>query len=145
MNGFHRNHLRHARMTNHVTMPILRFLPRNQVAMMLVGEDKVMSQKKSYTIDKVGWHTNTPGNTEPREKTQARFRAVIDFLQDNKLTRRTILSHDDAIDDQTSIHTDDLTEAGLAVLVEYYQKWLKKVDRGLSPVDVSMFERAIHQ
>ena len=47
-----------------------------------------MSQIKSYTIDKVGWHTKTPGNTEPLEKTHTRFRAIIDFLQNNGLTTK---------------------------------------------------------
>lgn len=101
-----------------------------------------MSQVKSYTIDKVGWHTNTPGNTEPRDKTHARFRAVIDFLQDNGLTTRTILQKDDPVDDETFIHTDALTTEGRLVLEKCYQKWLRKVDRGLDPQDVSMFENA---
>src|SRR4051812_48461290 len=99
-----------------------------------------MSQVKSYTIDKVGWHTRTPGNTESVEKTYARFRAIIDFLQDNSLTTRTILRKDDPIDDETSIHIDSLTEKGRHIMEKCYQRWLRKVDRGLSPQDVSMFE-----
>jgi hypothetical protein len=100
-----------------------------------------MSNVKSYTIDKVGWHTKTPGNTEPRVKTYARFRAVIDFLQDSGLTTRTILGKDDPIDDETSIHTDALTENGRVVMEKCYHRWLKKVDRGLSPNDTSMFQK----
>lgn len=98
-----------------------------------------MSQAKSYTIDKVGWHTKTPGNIEPLEKTHARFKAVIDFLQDNGLTTRPILRKDDSVDDETSIHTDALTEEGRRIIEKCYHKWLKKVDKGLDAQDTSMF------
>jgi hypothetical protein len=101
-----------------------------------------LSQVKSYTIDKVGWHTKTPGNTEPREKTHARFRAVIDFLQDNGMTTRTILGENDLVDDETSIHTDALNEKRRLIMGKYYHRWLKKVDKGLDPQDISMFENA---
>lgn len=102
-----------------------------------------MSQGESFTVDKVGWHTRTPGNTETREKTNARFRAVIDFLQENELTTCVILRPGDPIDDETSIHTNALTAKGFCVIKECYQKWLKKVDRGMSPQDVSMFANAL--
>jgi hypothetical protein len=99
-----------------------------------------MSQARSYTIDKVGWHTKTPGNTEPREKTRMRFRSIIDFLQDNGLTTRTILGKHELVDDETSIHTDALNERGRAIMEKCYHKWPKKVDRGLDPQDMSLFK-----
>jgi hypothetical protein len=100
-----------------------------------------MSEVKSYTIDKVGWHTRTPGNTEPREKTHMRFRAVISFLQNNGLTTRTILDENDIIDDDTCIHTDHLSENGKAIMKKCYHRWLKQVDKGFAPNDVSMFQK----
>jgi hypothetical protein len=109
-----------------------------------VGGVEAMSQNKSFTVDQVGWQTKTPGNTEPRDITHARFRAVIDFLQDNGLTNRTILQKEDPIDDETQIHTDALTPEGLLILQKCYQKWLRKVDHGLDPNDVSIFENTMN-
>jgi hypothetical protein len=100
-----------------------------------------MSEAKSYTIDKVGWHTRTPGNTEPWEKTHRRFRAVINFLQDNGLTTRTILGEYETIDDDTCIHTDHLNDSGRALIKKCYSRWLRKVDRGLDAGDISMLQK----
>ena len=100
-----------------------------------------MSEVKSYTIDKVGWHTRTPGNTEPREKTHMRFRAVINFLQNNGLTTRAILGENGIINDDTCIHTDHLNENGKAIMKKCYHRWLKQVDKGLDPDELSMFQK----
>lgn len=102
-----------------------------------------MPDARSYTIDKVGWHTRTPGNTEPREKTHRRFRAIIRFLQAHQLTRRVLLGEDGIVDDETAIHTDDLTENGRMIMEKCYHRWLKKVDRGADPEDISSFKREL--
>jgi hypothetical protein len=45
------------------------------------------------------------------------------------------------IDDDTCIHTEHLNENGKAIMKTCYHRWLKKVDKGLSPDDVSMFQK----
>jgi hypothetical protein len=72
-----------------------------------------------------------------------RFRAIIDFLQDNGLTAQTILRQDDPVDDEISIHTDALTEKGRLIMEKCYHKWLKKIDRGLNPRDMSIFDNEL--
>ena len=69
-----------------------------------------------------------------------RFRAVIGFLQKSGLTTRTILDENDIIGDDTCIHTEHLNENGKAIMKKCYRRWLKKVDKGLNPDDVSMFQ-----
>jgi hypothetical protein len=51
-----------------------------------------MTGNPSFTIDKLGRHTNTHGNPESVARIHARFKVIIFFLQDNRLTVRTILA-----------------------------------------------------
>ncbi len=102
-----------------------------------------MPDFKSYTIDKVAWHAQTPGNTETLEKIHKRFRALNTFLPENDLVDHVILGTDEPITDDVKIHTDSLNEKGSAIMKACYHKWLKKVDRGLNPEDVSVFTKAL--
>ena len=106
-----------------------------------------MASSPESTIDKVGWHTGTPGNTESREAIHRRFRAIIKFLQDNRLTVRQIASPDPAaaLTDETAIRTVDLTEDGLRLVKRCYDKWLRRIDNGMSPDDMSILERELQK
>jgi hypothetical protein len=102
-----------------------------------------MDGKKQFTIDKVGWHTQTPGNTETVQNIHRRFHSVIEFLQDNGLTVRVILLANSNITDDLSINSSDLTDLGMALMKKCYSKWLQRVDHGLPPTDVSVFEKEL--
>lgn len=97
----------------------------------------------SYTIDQVSWHTNTPGNTETREQIVRRFCIVANFLQANGLTTRDVSCQEADIDDGFGINSDHLTEEGMVVMKAAYDKWLTKVDNGMSPQDLALFEKAL--
>lgn len=71
-----------------------------------------MASERSFTIDKVGWHTQRPGNTETRPAIHRRFRILAAFLQENGLTVRRLLSEGQEIDDEFAISTSDLTDEG---------------------------------
>lgn len=98
---------------------------------------------RSFTIDKLEWHSKTPGNPEPRERMERRFRAILTFLQQEGLTKRVILREGDPITEATEIHSDDLTDRGLALMKSAYHQWLTKVDRGMPPEDLSTLIRAL--
>lgn len=98
----------------------------------------------SFTIDKVAWHTQTQGNTETREQVHARFRSVIDFLQENALTVRPI-APDLAVDDDTAITTNDLTAEGIEIMKQCYDQWLGKVDHGMPSDDMTLFKDALER
>lgn len=98
---------------------------------------------KGHTIDQVEWHTSRPDSAETVEQVHERFRAVIDFLQQNGLTTREILAPTAEITDSTRLHTADLTAAGKQVARSCYHKWLEAIDRGSSPRDLSIFEREL--
>lgn len=98
---------------------------------------------KSFTISKVGWHTSTIGNTEPREKTIRRTFVFANFLQQNGLTVRRLVESEGEIDDDFTIRSDDLTEEGMTVVKLAYDKWLRKVDRGMDPSNIAVLERAL--
>ena len=96
-----------------------------------------------FTIDKVEWHTSTPGNPEPRELTIRRIFAVASFLQSHGLTNRTLVGRLEDVTDDFAIESRDLTERGMALLRQAYDKWLRKVDRGMAPEDLSLLEKAL--
>ena len=96
-----------------------------------------------FVIDQVSWHTKTPGNPESPEAIRRRFRAVVRFLQDNELTARTLLADDDEIDDEFAIRAIDLNETGLALIKKAYDKWVRKIDKGMDADDTTLLKRAL--
>lgn len=96
-----------------------------------------------FTIDCVGWHTSTPGNTETREDVVRRFFAFVSFLQQHNLVVRNLASREADIDDAFSIRSSDLTEDGLALAKVAYDKWLSKIDSGMDPSNFKIFEREL--
>jgi stress-induced morphogen len=99
--------------------------------------------QETFTIDKVAWHTQTPGNPETREQIVARFFAVVSFLQQHGLTNRMLASSLADISDDFSIEASDLTETGLEVMRKAYDKWVRKMDKGMSPSDTSLLAKAL--
>jgi hypothetical protein len=96
-----------------------------------------------FTIDKVEWHTSTPGNLEPRELTVRRLFAVASFLQSHGLTRRPLVGGIEEVTDAFAIESRDLTDRGLELMRQAYDKWVRKVDRGMDPEDLSLFEKTL--
>ena len=95
--------------------------------------------EKDYAIDRVRWYT-----FEPREDVIQRFRVIIDFVQDNNLTRQTICAHDEKITDETKIITSDLTEEGMKMMVKCHSKWLRIIGRGKKNIaDMKMWHKAL--
>jgi len=98
---------------------------------------------KDFTIDKVSWHTKVVGNPESIEFTHKRFKIIIDFLQNNNLVTQTILTENEAVNDDTCIKSNDLTEKGLLLMKKCYDNWLKSIDNG-KPIDnLSLFTRTL--
>ncbi len=100
---------------------------------------------KDFTITKVGWHTRAPGDAESRERVLKRFRVLLQFLQENKLLQRELPSPDAELDDDFAIKASDLTDVGLEVMREAYDRWLKKVDAGMEPSDTSILLCALRE
>lgn len=98
---------------------------------------------EQFEIDCVGWHTQTKGNPESREKIEKRFRVFATYLQDHGLTARRIPGAREALGDDFAIHSKDLTAEGMAFVRAVYDKWLKKIDNGMSPDDVRMLDKAL--
>jgi hypothetical protein len=97
----------------------------------------------NFIIDQVSWHTKVQGNPESREQIISRFWSVVDFLQRRELTTRSLLNQQSEIDEAFSIQSDDLTSKGLDLMKKVYDKWLVKVDEGMSSTDMSMFEKQL--
>lgn len=97
----------------------------------------------NFIIDQVSWHTKVQGNPEGREQIVARFWSVVNFLQQSELTTRILLNQQSDIGEEFSIQSDDLTNKGLNLMKKVYDKWLVKVDEGMSSMDMSMFEKQL--
>ncbi|MBA4078141.1 MAG: hypothetical protein C0508_24150 [Cyanobacteria bacterium PR.023] len=97
----------------------------------------------NFTIDQVSWHTKVVGNPESTEQILRRFWLVVDFLQRNGLTKKTLASSPERITDDFAINSNDLTPTGLDLMKKAYDRWLTKVDEGMSPDDLSILEKAL--
>jgi hypothetical protein len=96
-----------------------------------------------FTITKVSWLTQTKGLESSRDSIIKDHFFLVKFLQDNHLVSRTLMQSIEDITDDFALSSTDLTDDGLAVMKAAYQKWLTKVDDGMSPEDVSILEKAL--
>lgn len=97
---------------------------------------------QGFLIDQVSWHWTAA--SEAPAKTLARFKAVVDFLQRNGLTKKTLLGERDEPTESFCIRASDLTDEGLSLMKATYDRWLKRVDQGgTAPDDVRLFEKRL--
>ena len=100
---------------------------------------------KPFVIAQVSWLTLTSGNDGRRDSIIRHFYFVTKFLQDNALVHHKLIDRLDDIGDDFVIRSDDLTDDGVALMKAAYDKWLRKVDNGMEPSDVSALERALKE
>jgi hypothetical protein len=71
------------------------------------------------------------------------MKAVAHFLQSNGLTERVLLPDGAEPDEEFAIKTSDLTPDGLAFMKQAYSKWLKRMDKGQKPEDVTFLQKEL--
>jgi hypothetical protein len=98
---------------------------------------------KPFIICQVSWLTKTPGMEGDRDLIIRDFYFLTKFLQDNGLVKRTLMGGISDITDDFAISSDDLSDEGLAVMKSAYDKWVQKIDNGMSPEDVSLLTKAL--
>lgn len=96
-----------------------------------------------FTIFQVAWLTKTPGNEGRRSEIIRHIYQIVKFLQDRDLLVRPLVQGIDGVTDDFALLSSDLTDDGLAVIKSTYDKWLTKVDNGMSPEDWSLLDRAL--
>jgi hypothetical protein len=97
---------------------------------------------EDFVIDQVSWHWKS--GSEPPEKTLARFKAVVRFLQTHGLVRTPLLKDEDEPTERFCIRASDLTDEGLRLMKAAYDPWLRKIDEGkAAPDDVSLLEKKL--
>lgn len=97
-----------------------------------------------FAVDRVSWYLNVKGTTETLEVVRLRFAALVNFLQENDLTRRPLIENKDAINEDFEISSSDVTEEGLLVLKKAHAKWLAGIDKGKSPTDVKVLIKELN-
>lgn len=100
---------------------------------------------KPFVVCQVSWLTKTLGMEGERDSIIRDFYFLTNFLQDNGLVRQPLMRSIDDITDDFAISTDDLTDDGLAVMKEAYDRWVQKIDNGMSPEDVTLLEKTLRR
>ena len=100
---------------------------------------------KPFTICKVSWQTQVKRNYEfDKELVYTYFKQIINYLQENGLTTKTILNKEENISEDTSILSTDLTEEGFELIKKKYDKWTEGImDKGKSPSDFTIFDKEL--
>jgi hypothetical protein len=73
------------------------------------------------------------------------FRTLIDFLQSNGLTTKTLLKEGVDVDEKFVINRSDLTEEGFEFYQRVEQRWFNAIDNGAKPTDTALLERALQE
>lgn len=102
-----------------------------------------MVAQKSFVIDRVEWHTRRGESSNEIAVVHKYFRNLIAFLQDNGLTVRTILRPSQAVTDDTQVSSSDLTDEGMSLMKRYFEKWLSRIDHGMSPSDLTILTQGL--
>jgi hypothetical protein len=108
-------------------------------------------EKKDFVIGKVAWLTqmkSDPPLTEEQIKLyRQRYTILIHWLQDHRLTTRTLLNTGEPATDDTEFKVSDLTDKGYEVIKKAYSKWQQKIDKAKdkwkATEDLSLFEKAL--
>jgi len=101
--------------------------------------------EKDFIIDQVSWHTQVKRNYEyDTSLCYLAFKNIIEYLQKNGLTTRTILAENEKVKEDTCIITSDLTEEGFLLVKKCYDKWAEKVeDKVILPADYKILNTAL--
>jgi len=98
---------------------------------------------QDFVIDKVSWHTSVKGNPETMSDIRERFWQVTAFLQQHRLVTHPLAAGIDEIGEEFEIRRSHVTENGFRLLQAAYDKWLRKLDKGMAPSDMRLFEREL--
>lgn len=98
---------------------------------------------QDFVIDKVSWHTAVKGNPETLDHIRSRLWEIANFLQQHGLATQQLASSIADINEEFEIRRSHLTEHGFRLIQAAYDKWLRKVDKGMSPSDVRLLEREL--
>jgi hypothetical protein len=96
-----------------------------------------------YTIDKLSWHLDAPGNEEFIEASKDYFFFLCLFLQTNGLVHEPIVSNRTDIPSDAEITTKNLTLKGRLLIKTGYVDYQRFVDNGGDPRDTSILAHAL--
>ena len=80
---------------------------------------------------------------ENEQHTRAYFHWIIEFLQRNGLTRRTLLGPGKSLPRKFSLRLRDLTPTGRKFIYNAYDKWLRALDRGTALEKCKILEKEL--
>jgi hypothetical protein len=98
--------------------------------------------QKDFTLLQVGWFTR-PSWAIPEAEVHAFYRALLHYLQDHQLTVRPVLERNEPLSDESKLMRSDITDKGFQLYQRAEQKWLKGIDKGKKPDDMSIFDREL--
>lgn len=96
-----------------------------------------------FVVDDAGFHYARSKNADYQQSVTTLFTVLINFLQDNGLTKRMLLIQGEKPTKNLKIMQSDLTKEGFEVLKSSYDKWLSGIDNGKPISDISILEKAL--
>jgi hypothetical protein len=73
----------------------------------------------------------------------ALYRALVYYFQEHQLTVRLVLAGDERLTDESKLMRSDVTDKGFLLYQRTEQRWLKAIDRGKNPSDMSLFDKEL--
>lgn len=98
---------------------------------------------EDFVITQISWLTDVKGNEDFRDRFFKMHINFANFLQSNGLTTRLLFRDSAEVTDKFAIRKSDLTEEGFRLVKMAYDKWVRKLDKGGDPDDLSILERAL--
>jgi hypothetical protein len=97
-----------------------------------------------FVIDDFSTHWfGAPAGLPAKARAVLAFQTFIYFLQDNGLTRRTILKPGEQPSASTQIWASDLTDEGNRLMEAAHMKWISSLDIEERPTDISILVKAL--
>ena len=82
-------------------------------------------------------------NAAYRKEKRETCDTLVRFLQDNALTKRTLLRPEEPVHDEFRLTVSDLTEEGVRVLEAGFHPWLRGHERGMPVNDTTVLQKAL--
>jgi hypothetical protein len=99
----------------------------------------------NFLITRYATYFEASKNVDYRKRMHYWFSIFVNFLQENNLTTRCLLSDVENIPEDFEVRRNDLTDEGFELIEEGFDRWLGGLDRRKSPPNTSILEKALKE
>ena len=96
---------------------------------------------ESELLVDVGYVLQASKRLDYKERVRGQVSTFITYLQDNDLTKNTLISEEKPLQDNLKVYESDLTKNGVIFFDKVFLKWSGRVDKGGDPFDSIYLEK----